>query len=69
MESRYAGKVWAVYKNELEPFSKWGTNGTVVCMFDSMRGAENYIDSRKRRDFIRGETGNYSVIPWLVSRG
>jgi len=70
METKpYAGKVWAVYKNEMNPRFRWGTSGTVIAMFDSSHGAEKFIEARKSRDEFRGELGAYSVVPWLVQRG
>lgn len=69
MEDKYAGKVWAVYANEINPRDRWGGSGTVVSLFDSVRGAEKYIDTRKHRDELRGYAGNYSIVPWLVQKG
>ena len=69
MEDKYAGKVWAVYLNKTDPRDSWGGSGTVVSLFDSSRGAEKYVEARKRNDGFRGENGNYSVVPWLVQKG
>jgi hypothetical protein len=68
MEKEYAGKVWAVYRDEGK-HGHFGVYGIMVCLFDSSRGAEKYVTTRKRTDELRGEEFRYSVVPWLVQRG
>lgn len=65
----YAGKVWVAYRNEVNSEARWGNSGIVLALFDSQRGADKYIDSRKRNDRLRGVSNNYSIVPWLVQQG